>query len=99
MLGRIGSGAAVAALPLAALLWAASASGRSLAGYVAAVVLAGVLAVTFAPWIPVVRDRLPTVRRAAQLEKFWALGHEITQQNPWQRGPQQFGVAREEVDG
>ena len=80
VLGRIGTGVAAAALPLGVLLWALSGPGRSVFAYVAAAVLLGVLAVTFAPWIPGVRDRLPTARRAAQLESFWALGHAITQQ-------------------
>ena len=74
------TGVAAAALPLGVLLWALSGPGRSVFAYVAAAVLLGVLAVTFAPWIPGVRYWLPTARRAAQLESFWALGHAITQQ-------------------
>jgi hypothetical protein len=80
VLGRIGTGAAVAALPLAALLWAASSSGRFVAGIVSAVLLVSVLATTFAPWVPHVGDRLPGARRIAQLEAFWVEGHKVTQQ-------------------
>jgi len=34
-------------------------------------VVVAVLLVTFGPWIPWVRDRLPSRRAIAQLEAFW----------------------------
>jgi hypothetical protein len=77
VLGRLGTGSAVAALPLAGLLWAASGHGRVIVGAVSAVLLAVVLVVTFAPWIPYLRELRPGHRRLTKLEAFWVEGHEL----------------------
>jgi hypothetical protein len=76
VLGRMGTGAAVAALPLATLLWAASGPGRFAPGLVSAILVAAVLIVTFAPWTAI-RRFLPTQKRIEGLEKRWTEGHRL----------------------
>jgi hypothetical protein len=76
VLGRIGTGAAVAALPLATALTAA-AQGWSLAAWLASALVVGVALYTLAPWIPGVRMLLPSQRRLATLDALWAEGHRL----------------------
>lgn len=73
MLGRIPTGSAVAALPLALLIAAVSWESCPL-GLASGAVLALTLVWTFAPWIPGLKDRLPARRRVKQLEAAWADG-------------------------
>src|SRR5437762_906204 len=58
VLGRAGSGSTVAGLPLATALWAATQSGLCSLVVLMVVLVFVVLALTFAPWIPLLR-RLP----------------------------------------
>jgi hypothetical protein len=74
--GRTGNGAAVAGLPLATALTAA-AQGWTWLVWLSVAVFVVVMAVTFAPWIPWVRDRLPVQKRIARIERAWADGRDL----------------------
>lgn len=74
MLGRIPTGSAFAALPLAALLTAA-AQGWCWLMWVAGAVFAVAMVWTFAPWLPFLKTRLRARRHIAKLEEFWVEGH------------------------
>jgi len=76
MLGRIGSGSAIAALPLGGLAIAV-ADDRFLEAWLCLISIAAILLTTFAPWIPLARDLLPSERRIKKLEQLWTNGHEL----------------------
>jgi hypothetical protein len=76
VLGRVPTGSAFAALPLAALLTAAAQNWWWLVAFSGSV-FAGSMVWTFAPWIPGVKERLPASRRRRELQRFWLEGHEL----------------------
>src|SRR5215218_4061308 len=80
MLQRIGSGAAVSALFLAGLAIAASEDQCLLAWLCLAGALC-VMLVSLAPWIPFVREALPSRRRVKQIERFWVEGDTLYREN------------------
>lgn len=67
--GRIASGAAVAALPLATALFAATQSSTfwSWMGWICALIVTGILALTAAPWVPLLH-RLPAPLGAPKVD-------------------------------
>ncbi|HKR99488.1 MAG TPA: hypothetical protein VJU79_08235 [Candidatus Dormibacteraeota bacterium] len=76
MLGRIGSGSAVAALWLGGLAIAVGAHDHRIAWLCFAGVVV-TMVVTLGPWIPKVRDALPSQRRLRRLEAFWLEGDNL----------------------
>jgi hypothetical protein len=77
VLGRIPTGSAFAALPLAAALTAAT-QGWCWILWAASALVALTLAWTFAPWIPYVRGFVPAYRRLQRLEAFWVEGQSFS---------------------
>lgn len=76
VLGRIGSGMTVVAVWVGSVAVAAAENCSWLVGlFVALAVLTGL--VTFAPWVPGLRELLPTTKRIKRLEAFWVEGHSL----------------------
>jgi hypothetical protein len=76
VLGRIGSGSTVAGVGVGCVAVALSEDQRFLTWLFACLTVV-VMAVTLAPWIPLVKNWLPSTRRRKQLEGYWAEGHEL----------------------
>ncbi len=76
VLGRVGSGCTVAAIPWAGTLVAAT-QGACLWIVTGALATGLIMLWTFAPGIPGLRDLLPAKRRVSALETFWARGHAL----------------------
>jgi len=80
VLNRVGNGAAVAALPLAAAI-AAYAKGCMIFTAIFGALSVLVMLVACAPWIPVVRGLLPGRRRAAAIEDLLFHGSKLVDQS------------------
>src|SRR5438067_182983 len=83
MLGRVGSGAAVAALPWAAAIVAAT-QGSLVIGLLFGLLTGAIMLWAYAPVIPRLRNLVPGVRRVAALEAAWVEGHRLFYETPGQ---------------